>query len=56
MKSFNITFRVTGCHNCPFTTPSTWCEKYKGEVPTPEQVYKANVYKLTSTCPMYKES
>ena len=56
MKTFTITLKVSGCYNCPFSTDKVWCTKALAEVPTPEQVYKANVYKITETCPMFKEA
>lgn len=55
MKSFNVTLKVTGCCNCPYNNERVWCAKLDMEYPTPGQVYKDNVYKLTETCPMVKE-
>lgn len=60
MRSFEVKMVVYGCTTCPYSTPDVYCDKIPDELL--EQLDGAmrlnmqNRYKITETCPMYKES
>lgn len=56
METFEVKILVTGCHNCPYTTSTAWCDKAIGfETPEQfEQLNKENYFSITDTCPMSK--
>lgn len=58
MKQFKVTFIVTGCVNCPYSTKEHWCSANK-ELHTAQEFalnWMLNERQITESCPMYKQA
>lgn len=60
MRTFEVKIVVNGCATCPYSTPDVYCEKIPDELLEEldggMRLNMQNRYKITETCPMYKES